>query len=736
MVPMLSQALGAIAVQAGNVARSRGIRLRKLSVVLGALLVASTPAALAQVDEPLAPDVVREAQHRHARLGAILNNVVVAYERELDVASARDGEPRTLAARLAVQDAASRVAVRRAPMSRGTFVAVTLRIADPAKVDAVTRFLKDNGGDPRNVGEDYIEAYVPVALLVEASKQLGVVRVRAIIPPQPKRGAITSQGVAAHGATLWHALGFTGKGVKVGVIDGFGGFDTLVDDGELPVPVAARCYKEMGRPTSRLSDCEDKEDDHGIAVAEALLDIAPEVSLYIADPDTPGDLADAASWMASNGVQIINHSVSWPWDGPGDGTSPRSESPLNTVDAAIANDIVWVNAAGNEGQSAWFGRFRDTNDDGFHEFNDDDRGQFNCFPAKSENVLVQLRWQGPWHGSSLESGTDLDLYLHRVDERGQVNLRPVTVGQDEEGPTEGLVQEASVGEYFCVSVHQEDSLRTPPDWIQLIALTSEEFDIPTLGGSIGNPAESANPGILAVGAAPWNDNYTIEDYSSLGPTPDGRIKPDIVGVDMARSLTYPDGFQGTSQASPHVAGLAALVRHAYPNFNPQQVVAYLKSHAEPRTYHPTIVGLGHPNNVWGYGLARLPSITAIQRTRIPNDGAVHRVPLSRYFPTADDSTTFEATSSNPDLVTVRIHQGALLINSARGGVGEATITVTARLAEGSATVQIVVTVEAQEVEEPEEAAWPRPLSGWRLALYEDVSTTTSSTTAFRNAFVD
>ena len=52
-------------------------------------------------------------------------------------------------------------------------------------MDEVVSFLEDNGGSPRNVGEDYIEAYVPVTLLGQTSEQPGVIRVREITPPQP-----------------------------------------------------------------------------------------------------------------------------------------------------------------------------------------------------------------------------------------------------------------------------------------------------------------------------------------------------------------------------------------------------------------------------------------------------------------------------------------------------------------------------------------------------------------------
>ena len=130
----------------------------------------------------------------------------------------------------------------------------------------------------------------------------------------------------------------------------------------------------------------------------------------------------------------------------------------------------------------------------------------------------------------------------------------------------------------------------------------------TSSGSITNPAESANPGLLAVGAAPYYDIDSIEPFSSQGPAPDGRLKPDIVGVDCAASVTYEKyirsngqdiWFCGTSQASPHVAGLAALVLQQNPRFDPEQVAHYLKSNAAER-------GIPGPDNVWGHGFAQLP----------------------------------------------------------------------------------------------------------------------------------
>ena len=64
----------------------------------------------------------------------------------------------------------------------GESVAVTIHLS--GNVADVVAYLEENGADLRNVGEDYIEAYVPVTLLGPASEQPGVTRVREIIPPQ------------------------------------------------------------------------------------------------------------------------------------------------------------------------------------------------------------------------------------------------------------------------------------------------------------------------------------------------------------------------------------------------------------------------------------------------------------------------------------------------------------------------------------------------------------------------
>ena len=501
-----------------------------------------------------------------------------------------------------------------ASIFQGESVAVTIHLSD--HVDEVVTFLKDNGGDPRNVGEDYIEAYVPVPLLGPVSQRPGVLRVREIVPPQATQTSqrIIGDGPALHGSQAWNRAGYSGQGVKVGVVDlgDFGGLTSLLGT-ELPATVVVRCYTDIGVFTNNLADCEPGDEEpapvpgcpdpgppgpgHGTTVAESLLDIAPGVSLYVANPPSPGDLQSTAEWMASQGVQVINHSVGWIFDGPGDGTSPHSDSPLNTVDRAVENDMIWVNAAGNDAQFTWFGSYSDPDGDGFINFASDveviDMPLRACRPYR-----VQLRWEDHWRGAS----SDLDLFLYdKSTNEFLLSSEDIQSGGSGHDPWETIRFTTRIASND-IGIVVKSYASEAPDWVQVVVWRAP-LDPHTSNGSITNPAESANPGLLAVGAAPWYNVQTIEDFSGQGPAPDGRIKPEIVAADCGRTALTPlgadnEGFCGTSQAAPHVAGMAALVRQRFPSYTPAEVASYLKTGAAPRG--------DVPNNTWGHGFAWLP----------------------------------------------------------------------------------------------------------------------------------
>ena len=306
-------------------------------------------------------------------------------------------------------------------------------------------------------------------------------------------------------------------------------------------------------------------------------------------------------------MDVINKSLGWVWHGPGDGTSPFSLSPLKSVDAAVAGGITWLNAAGNGNGKTWFGAFTNeyhNSESGvpyhestlMHEFAHMD--ECNAVELTAERAyLFQLRWDDSW-GAARD---DLDLFLYRGETVSRENVVAYSNNDQDGGmfplPFEGFIFSPESSGTYCIGVMFWSGFS--PDWIQIEMWGGREtFEHHTLSHSITHPADSANPGMLAVGAAAASSTATIEPYSSRGPTNDGRVKPDIVGVDKADSSIY-GRWSGTSQSSPHVAGLAALVKQRLPSHTPQQIAQYLKTHAEER-------GEAGPDNTWGHGFATLP----------------------------------------------------------------------------------------------------------------------------------
>lgn len=110
---------------------------------------------------------------------------------------------------------------------------------------------------------------------------------------------------------------------------------------------------------------------------------------------------------------------------------------------------------------------------------------------------------------------------------------------------------------------------------------------------IAVPADAVS--VIAVGAV--NATKVKASFSSIGPTSDGRIKPDVMAQGVASVLSNEFGTittaNGTSFSSPIMAGMIASLWQAYPNKTNKQIRQLVIESGDRFT---------QPNNQYGFGI--------------------------------------------------------------------------------------------------------------------------------------
>lgn len=311
---------------------------------------------------------------------------------------------------------------------------------------------------------------------------------------------------------------------------------------------------------------------------------------YLLNANGPTMFRRAVRYAVEQKVDVVLFSGTFEGAGNYDGRGPINVA----VDEAVAAGIIWVNAAGNTGGMVYNGPV------------ELDSSGFLKTPLRFTNrldesaVTVTLTWND--YRDAEDAGTDKDLDLIVEDWKGRVvgesKLKQIPAGRqaadgETKNPRERVVltdlAAVTAGNEYRVRVKASGGTFGPRDRVRVLVSPARTMPVtdPDSGqsflpvqfldalprGEIYPPADHA--GVVTVG-----DASTV---SSVGPTADGRLKPDVILSESVARFSNGDETVGSSNAAAFFAGVVAVLKATEPGLTASHLKSWVKQVDRLRT---------------------------------------------------------------------------------------------------------------------------------------------------------
>ena len=377
----------------------------------------------------------------------------------------------------------------------------------------------------------------------------------------------------------------TGKGVKIGIID------TGIDYNHPDLKASYRGGKDLidndndpmeTRGNKHLATYHGTHVAGIIAANGRIQGIAPEAEIYAYRALGAGGRGDSDSVLLAieeaiqDQMDVINLSLGNSINGP--------DLPLTlALNKAVEHGVVAVVSTGNSGPKEWTVGSPGTSSKAISV-------GASSPPIKIPYLQVgygqqvksielkQVFGAEKWSSRSFET----IIYVRTLSEYKKMDVQgKVVLIEKGKIPIEKMIKLAKKERAKAIIVFNNKEGH-------FITGLMEQVDIPavTISGKAGRYLRelSLQKSNVSVKTVYMEKKDLLASFSSRGPvTVSWEIKPDIVAPGMFIDSTVPGGYlslQGTSMAAPHVAGSAALIKQAHPEWGPMEIKSAMMSTAK------------------------------------------------------------------------------------------------------------------------------------------------------------